>query len=142
MVLSFKDKNGNMNAIGVGKLIKEPRYYDGKTKVCNFTCEVESHKTGRKNERGYDEYETTYLNFVAFKKLADYCRNLEKRDTIFFAGKMEVDEYWTERNQSGDTQYRVSLDFCTVQPEAVVADEYSGDNPFTDLDDDELPDFL
>lgn len=146
MLFKFEGESGQMYAIGTGKLIKAPRVFEGKkSKVCNFSCEIESVKTGRKNERGYDEYESTYMSFACFGKLVDYCRNLEKSDVIAFAGRLDVDDYWTERSNDGETKYRVMLDFCCVQPEvggAVASYGGGGGNPFTDLDDDELPDFL
>lgn len=125
----WKDEESGIEYIhGTAKLLKEPRYTVGKKNpVCNFTAEVEAHPTGRKTETGRTQYVNTLYNFVAFRSLAEYCRNLEKRDTIAFYGTREVDDFWTERNSTGEVAYRVVLEFCVVQPTAVYTDD---DNPF------------
>lgn len=143
------EEDGVIYAVGMGKVIlrkgqKAPLYKgEGRKAVTNFSAEVDRHKTGRKNERGFEVYETKILSFVAFGDLARYCRNFENQDKFVFCGTLEVDDYWTERNNTGEVVYKVKLDFCMAQPqEGQNAEGYGVGYP-GDLPDgfDDLPDY-
>lgn len=116
MIQKFYDEQGNYFAHGTAKVIKEPRIRNGKYPVCNITAEVEAHPTGEKDERGRNIYENTLMSFTAFGKLARYCANLEKKDVFAFYGRLEPDEFWTEKNGTGEVAYKCVLEYVSVQP--------------------------
>lgn len=117
MIQKFYDENGVYYAHGVAKVMKDPRVRNGRFPVCNLTAEVESHPTGEKDERGRNKYANTLMQFAAFGKLAAYCANLEKKDVFAFYGRLEPDEFWTEKNGTGEVAYKCVLEYASVQPE-------------------------
>lgn len=138
MIQIWQDEHGTQYAHGTAKLIKDPRFNDStRTKVCSFSAEVENHPTGEKTPAGKNKYENTLYTFTAFGALALYCKDLEKKDVVAFYGRMEVDDYWTERNQTGEVVYKIILEFCSVQPTNGGAGGYGAPGEFYDLPDDE-----
>lgn len=133
MIQIWTAENGKEYVHGTARLIKEPRYSRGrKTTVASFTAVVDERDTGNKTADGRAIYNTTIYNFAAFRKLSDYCRNLEKGDLILFYGTRDIDDYWTERDENGEVHYKIALEFCMVQP--VHAPDYGedyGENPFS-----------
>lgn len=132
MIEIIKSENGREYVHGTARLLKEPRYSQGRrAPVASFSGVVEHHDTGNKTSDGKPIYHDVIYNFAAFRKLSEYCRNLEKNDVVLFYGTREIDEYWTNRNENGEVQYKVTLEFCMAQPSQapVYADDY-GDNPF------------
>lgn len=125
----WTDKETGIEYIhGVARVLKDPRYTVGRRNpICNFSAEVEAHPTGQKTETGRTQYANTLYNFVAFRKLADYCRNLEKGDIFAFYGTRDIDNFWTEKSRTGEIAYKVTLEYCAVQPTAAYVDD---DNPF------------
>lgn len=104
-------------AHGFGVVKVEPKIFRGKKKaVCNFTAAVEQHPTDEKDAKGKTKYASTLMQFTAFGRLAEYCSGLELGDKFIFYGRPVVDEYWTERNGTGEIQYKINLDICIAQP--------------------------
>jgi hypothetical protein len=133
MIQIWKAENGKEYVHGTARLIKEPRYSRGrKTTVASFSAVVDERDTGNKTADGRAIYSTTIYNFAAFRKLSEYCRNLEKGDMILFYGTRDIDDYWTERDENGEVHYKIALEFCMAQP--VHAPDYGedyGENPFS-----------
>ena len=113
---SFEGENKNEYAHGVGTVANAPKVYNGKKMVCSFTATLERTPTDEKNPNGTTKYNYTLRNFTAFGSLAEYCSHMEKGDVFLFYARMEPDEYWTERNATGEVQYKYLLDFIMVQP--------------------------
>lgn len=132
MIQVWVDEHGIEYVHGTARVLKNPRYVMRSRPICNFTGEVESHPTGNKTETGRTEYANTLYNFVAFRKMAEYCKNLEKGDTIAFYGTREVDDFWTDKSKTGEVAYRLILEFCAVQPTDTGAEPtpYDGGDPF------------
>lgn len=128
MIQVWTDEASGIEYIhGTARVLKAPRYTMGKKNaICNFSAEVEAHPTGNKTQTGRTEYANTLYNFVAFRRLAEYCRNLEKGDIFAFYGVRDIDNFWTEKSRTGEVAYRVTLEFCSVQPTDTVTDP----NPF------------
>lgn len=111
------DINEEEYAHGWAVVKTDPKVYRGKRKrVCNFSAAIEQHPTDEKDAKGKTKYESTLWQFTAFGRLADYCSRLERGDKFLFYGRPVVDEYWTERNGTGEIQYKINLDICIVQP--------------------------
>lgn len=65
---------------------------------------------------GYDKESETnlYLNCTAWKDLSSkYLNRLDRGDTILCIGKLEKDEYWSERNHKDE--FRMIVEFAQVQ---------------------------
>ena len=105
-------------AIGCGEVRYEPRYYNnpGKQEMCTFSLRVENYRSKQTNDDGKAMFESITYSAVAFRGLANYCKNLEKRDTVFFVGRRTYDEYATKKANDGETRYKIILEICMVQP--------------------------
>lgn len=117
MIYQFDDEHGQGWCMGVGRIIKAPKF--GRSKKGNAYCilaiEVERYRTGNKTPEGYPEEKNTVMSMTAFGDLAKYCKNLEKKDVILFAGRTEIDEYWTSKSETGEVSYKCVLEFAVCQ---------------------------
>lgn len=138
MINVFSDEYGKQYAFGIGRVLlgkdhKHPRFYHGpKHTNCNFLAEVERVSTGEKDVNGHLVYKTKAINMAAFGKVAFLCRNFEKWDTFFFFGRYEVNQYLTEKNDTGEAVYVVNLDFVCPQITEdffAASDAPQGDEP-------------
>lgn len=124
MIHTWEDDHGQMFAMGVGKVLKAPK--TGKTKrglaYCQISAEVDRFPTGQTSPDGKSIFNNTIMTFSAFGSLAGYCANLEKKDKFLFAGQMEIDDFWTNKSETGEVAYKVILDFAEAQPTAMAAD--------------------
>lgn len=138
MMVYTWEKDGEQYAHGIAKVMKAPRFIKLKTKVCSMACEVELHDTGEKRADGRPKFRNTLQTFTAFGNLAEYCRDLEKGDVFAFYGKVVVDDYWTQKNETGEVVYKIVLEYCCVQPSInVYSPEGNSGDSFYDLPDDE-----
>lgn len=92
--------------------------------VIGAAANVKSQAVGKKNtpittfsvQYAYDK-ETEkgeYLNCVAWKDLSsNYLNRLDRGDMILCIGKLERDEYWSERNQKDE--FKMTVEFAQVQ---------------------------
>lgn len=100
---------------GTAKVISAPKVYRARKVVCNFSGEIENYPNGDTRKDGSPDYKNELISFNAFGKLAEYCALLEKGDIIQYYGKYVVDEYWTERNNTGEVQYKIILEYASAQ---------------------------
>lgn len=58
--------------------------------------------------------ERQYLNCIAWKDLSSkYLNRLDKGDMVLCIGRMEKDDYWSERN--GKDEFKMTVEFAQVQ---------------------------
>ena len=88
----------------------------------------------KKDENG--NYESDFINFVAFEKKADYLNNYAKKgNKVEIVGKLRVDTWKDKEGNSKSRTYVVAdkLQLLTSKPK----DEAK--TPIIDIDDDALP---
>lgn len=132
MIYWYEDDYEQRFVFGIGQAVKNARYgkSDRGNPYCMISAVVEKHPTGEKNERGYPVMKSDIMTISIFGKLSEYCKDIEKGDTFFFAGQVVVDEYWTNRSETGEVKYKCNAEYVSVQPDGMASYSSGG---FSDM---------
>lgn len=118
MLQRIPSENSDIEYVhGVVKVLSAPKINRGRTTVCSFAAETERYPVDGKTANGRQMYENKVLTCTAFGKLAEYFALLEKNDIVLIYGRYEKDQYWTERNEKGEVQYKIIAEYAAVQPQ-------------------------
>jgi single-strand DNA-binding protein len=121
----------------IGNLTSDPKTTDASVKVAKFTLAV---KRNYANEKG--EYDSDFINIVAFKKTAELCEKyLKKGNKCAVIGKIQTGSYTAT---DGTKKYTTDIiadevEFLTAKTEDTATQKKGTETKLEPIDEDQIP---